>query len=506
MQQPAHAFPRARHLAARCAALLLALALLTAAPTALAAKAPTAPPASEALLAAAQALDTYQIDAVFDPKLSTLTCTQRVVYTNRTGLAQEMLYFHAYANAFKREDTSPAAVPDLAENTYGAAGFDPGEIAFDAVAVDGAPVAFALMGADEAVLRVPVDALQPGQAVTLDMAYTLRIPLCGFRFGVKDKIWNLGNVFPIAAIHDAQGWRLDPYGSIGDPFYSACANYTVTLDAPRAYIAAASGALRAQETKSGRTVWRWEAPAVRDFALTLSERYKVEQKLVDGVLVSGYATTAKNARNTQRFAETALGIYTQLFGAYPYPALSAAEAQLGGYGGMEYPGFVMIDADQYERPGALEMVVAHEVAHQWWYAMVGNDEIREPWLDEALTEYSTLMYYEKQYGLSTFEQLYEARVEKALRADLPSDRTIASDVDTFSTLSEYSTVVYQRGAGMLHGLRLAVGEEIFLDVMRAYAERHRFGIATRADFIAVCNEVTGSNWQGYFDDYLDSGL
>ncbi len=463
-----------------------------------------APPASAALLEAASDLDRYEIEAVFHPDSATLACVQRVWYRNRGGQPLNNLYFHAYANAFKREQTAPPTGGGEVNESLYPRGFDPGEIAFSGVKVGGRPVAFAVQGADEAVLRVPVGLLQPGEEAALEFAYTLRIPICNYRFGRgTGDIWTLGNVFPIAAMLEEGTWRLDPYIEIGDPFFSACANYTVTLEAPEGYAVASSGALRQRSAENGVQRLRFELPAARDFALVISKNYKVARDTVDGVQVLSYATTDRKAKDALAFAKDALRTLNALFAPYPYPSFTVAEVDLGDYGGMEYPGLVMIDEPQYASRDTLEYVVVHETAHQWWYAQAGNDQVREPWLDEALTEYATLLYYERVHGADRFAELIERQVEPALRVTLPGV-SIGSGIDQFGSGSEYSILVYHRGAGMLHGLREAVGEETFLRILRTYLERYRFGIGTRADFIRVANEVSGSNWQGYFDDYLDT--
>ncbi len=490
----------------RRAGALVLVALLCVAPgtAALAEVAPA--PASEALLEAARDLDRYEIEAVFDEAFATLECEQRVWYTNRSADALNNLYFHAYANVFKREDTSPAATEELAAQAY-PRGFDPGEIAFDSVSVNGLAVAFALEGADEAVLRVPVGLLAPGEEAALELRYTLRIPLCNYRFGRSDReIWNLGNVFPIAAMYEGGEWRTDPYIAIGDPFYSSCANYTVTLELPKRFQIAASGALRECSESGDRARCTFELPAGREFALSFSDQYKVASDVVEGVLVRAFALSADDAKRELRFATRVLGHYSAMLAPYPYPSLCVAETPLGGYGGMEYPGFVMIDTLQFQAGGALEYVVAHELAHQWWYAQVGNDEVRSPWLDEALTEYTAMLYFERERGEEVFEQMLEQRVESANRLTLPSGSTIASGIDRFDSLWEYSMAVYLRGAGMFHGLRLALGEEVFLSALRTYLEKHRYGIATREDLVDAFNQVTGSDWRGYFDDYLDGSM
>ncbi|MCL2545015.1 MAG: M1 family metallopeptidase [Clostridia bacterium] len=461
-------------------------------------------PALAALPEAAQGLDRYEIDIVMDAARAVLACTQRVRYTNRSQDTLNNLYFHAYPNAFKREYTSPAADPELSAYPRG---FDPGEIAFSGVWVEGEAVAFALQGIDEAVLRVPVGLLAPGQEVALEFAYTLRVPLAHYRFGRSEgDVWNLGNAFPIAAMYEYGEWRLDPYVSIGDPFYSACADYRVTVDLPRGFEVAASGAPREREEAGGRTRWAFEIAGAREFALCFGKGFRVESAVADGVLVQAYATSGGRARRALQYAQSALRTYAELFGPYPHPSFSVAEAALGGLGNMEYPGLAMIDLVQLERSGALEFEMAHVVAHQWWYAQVGSDQVRSPWLDEALAEYSALLYYERAHGQEAFDRLYEQRVESAMRITLPSDRTIGAEIGRFASRWEYKMVVYQRGAGMLHGLRLALGEEVFLRALRAYLEAHRFGIATRPDLVRAFNEAGGSNWQGYFDDYLDGAF
>ncbi len=471
-----------------------------------------APVPSDMLLSASAGMDAYVIDAALDVKAATLTCTQQVVYTNRTGQVQDMLYFHAYANVFKREDTSPATDPALMEETYGKQGFNPGEISFAEVLVQGAPVAFALAGDAETILRVPVGNLADRATVRIDMRYTIRVPKLGFRFGVRENVWSFGNVFPIVAIFEDGAWRLDPYGKIGDPFYSACANYTVTLRAPKGYLAAATGTLTAQDKQTdGSTQFRFEALAVRDFAMTVSNKYKTAIRTEQGVRVTAYAMSDKLAKRTAEIGAQALTVYADILGEpYPYPTLTLAASEMGGYGGMEYPSFAMIDLGQYEdrkvKDGSLEMVIAHEVAHQWWYALVGSDQIRAPWLDEALTEYSAMRYFERIYGQKIFDALFAQRVESAMRVTVPSDRTIAAEAERFSSLAEYSLVVYRRGAGMMLGLKDALGEDVFREVLRRYIGTYRFGFGTREGFERIVNEVTGANWSGYLDDYLDGTM
>lgn len=455
-----------------------------------------APAASQTLQAAAKDLDTYEIEAVFDEQTMTLTCTQLVSYQNRTTGALGSIYFHLYPNAFKRQGTSPAALSGDA--------FDPGEIWVDLVRVNGEDAAWAVAGEDEAALRVPAT-LAPGERAEIELTYHILLPKQAYRFGEADGIVSIANAFPIAAIYEDGVWRLDEYGVIGDPFYSACANWTLHLTVPAGWAVAASGAVRASETADGLARITVEAPAVRDMALSMSKGYACVQQMQGDVLVCAYARRQKDARAALQYACAALAQYEGMLAAYPYPTLTLAQKDLGGYGGMEYSGFFLLDDALFEGRDRepLERVVAHETAHQYFGILVGSDQIEEPWLDEAMCEYMTLMYYDKEHGRQAFDALYAQLIEPALRISHPTGITAGSAITSFTSAAEYVQTVYQKGAGMLHGIREALGEAAFLKALRMYIEQYAFRIATREDFTVTMQEATGASWRGFIDDYLD---
>lgn len=455
-----------------------------------------APEASQALLQASRDLDKYEVEAVYDEKAGTLLCTQRVAYQNRS---QETLdiYFHLYPNAFKREETSPAVL------SGGEDAFDPGEIFIEDVRVNGAACAWAVAGEDESALRVPAK-LAPGEWAQIELQYRIEIPRLAYRWGEADGIVSVANAFPIAAIYEHGAWRLDEYGPIGDPFYSACANWTLTLDVPEGFAVAASGSVRGTETKDGRTRLRVEALAARDMAFSMSRRYALAQRLEGDVLISSYAVRSRDAEAALDYAASALRQLQAMLGDYPFPTLTLAQKDIGGYGGMEYSGFTLLDDSLYSADRQLlERVVAHETAHQYFGMLVGSDQIEEPWLDEAFCEYMTLMYFDKEYGRQAFDALYAQRIEPALRITHPIGVTAGSAITSFTSGAEYVQLVYQKGAGMLHGIREALGEARFLEALRAYIDKYAFGFATREDFTVTMQEATGSSWRGFIDDYLD---
>ena len=242
---------------------------------------------------------------------------------------------------------------------------------------------------------------------------------------------------------------------------------------------------------------------MRDFALVVSDRFCIAQEVRDDVLVSAFATSQARARELLEDGRQALACFSARYGAYPYQSYTLCEINFP-MGGMEYPGLAMIAADRLDAGGeTLETVVAHETAHQWWYAVVGSDPVNQAWQDEALCEFSVLEYGEERYGAAWRQEREQREIESALRVTVPHGVTPGAPLERFSTMSEYSLVVYDRGAAMLCALDRMLGGE--LDAfLRAYYERFAFKRATREDFEALLEQVTGEDLAPLIRDYLDT--
>ena len=449
-----------------------------------------APDASAVLREKTQMLSSTVLRVTADDSLSVLSCTQETTYINQTGVTLDRVQLRLYPNAFKRASTTPLSGDTLSL----------GEAFVTGVRVNGRAAAWAVCESDETVLDVPVT-LAPGASCALALDYTITLPDASWRLGQSAGAALYGNAFAHVAVYENGRFRDDAYGAIGDPFYADAQNITLHLTLPEGVTAAVGGALRAQE---GST-YTYECLGVRDVSLALSRQYHVAQALHDGTLVSVYARSGKNARETLKTALNVLDLYEALFEyAYPYPTLTFAQGDLGVYGGMEYSAYAVIGDASYDTGGdALELIIAHEIAHQWFGVLVGSDPINEPWLDEAMSEYASLLYLEKAHGERAFEEYYARKIEPSLRITRPFGVTTGAPLSVFASMSEYAQTVYQRGAGMLHGIREAVGLEAFCDFVNLYVNRYAFSRVDRDGFAATLREATGSDWTGYLDDYLD---
>jgi aminopeptidase N len=153
---------------------------------------------------------------------------------------------------------------------------------------------------------------------------------------------------------------------------------------------------------------------------------------------------------------------------------------------MEYPQVSLLGVEVYGRQqNELEMLLVHEVAHQWWYQIVHNDPVNEPWLDEALAEYSMKLYIEQLRGDDRAGQLQLSRWSNPVKSmSTTGDGTLIDQaVQDFASSSLYETVVYAKGALFYDSIRQTLGDRRFRRFLRDYFDTHRYGIVSTADWL-----------------------
>ena len=196
--------------------------------------------------------------------------------------------------------------------------------------------------------------------------------------------------------------------------------------------------------------------------------------------------------------ENSIKTFNRIFGKYPYGQYSVVATNFSG--GMEYPGIVFIGKQFYNNYSRndLENVIVHETAHQWWYGVVGNDEIDEAWLDESLATYSETVYISEIYGEEMAENFYEQTVEDAYtygKELYDFDEVMLKPLSKFQSWADYGSLVYSKGAMFLNEIKDDFGKEILYDILNKYYHEYRFLNAKSADFIRVCEEVTNTSFE-----------
>ena len=433
----------------------------------------------------------YSINAVLYPQNFTLDVTIHLYYINDKERSFDKLYFHFFPNS-------------LYFRKYGSK-----VIRFE-IFGEGGKLDFRFKNSDESVIEVGLrEKLNPFEVIELTFNFRLLIPRIRGRFGYYNGVFAFGNWYPILAVYDEGGWNLYPYVVYGESFYSEVASYDVAISVPSSFIVAATGDLVEEYVKDNRTVYRWKVDLARDFAWTASERY-VARKLVSTlgdreikVFVYLFEEYGRFCEDVSIIAFNALRVYSDLFGPYPYSSFKLCQV-FGDFAGMEYPGLVMLSDNAFTSKELLELVVAHETAHQWWYNIVGNDQASEPWLDEALAEYSQFLYFEYMYDARKFREIYRRYLlDLYYSSFVKESATPRSSVLNFSSEREYINMVYLRGAATLHMLRLLVGDEVFLKSLKTYYSSFYFKVAKTKDFKLIFEKTSGLDLDWFFEQWLE---
>lgn len=447
---------------------------------------------------ASEGLNEYTFDLKFLPEEKLLNVTMTLSYTNNTGDTLQSLLLRTWANAYQSEEISPAAIDELYDVCY-PNGFSAGFVTLDGIWWNDQFISdWQYLDSAQTALSIPVDDLAPGASGTLLLRCRMQIPECAHRFGYSQGVWQFGNALPILSVYEDHAWRQDDYCAIGDPFVSECANYTVTLSLPDDWQCAAS----AQVKKDGDLL-RMRALSVRDFAFALSQSWQSATANANGVTVTAFASTQNSAKRAAKYGAKALETYGKLYGDYAWEQLTICEADFP-LGGMEYPCFILADKKYFYDDWAdtLELLLAHETAHQWFYALVGSDQFNSPWQDEALSEYAMLRYVKARYGQAAYESLKYSHVDAPMQEKILSPVTPGSPIDYFGNYSDYAAVVYGRGAALMVAIEEMTGRAD--DFLRAYCEQYAFGYISQKDFQSFLNAWSGMDLSPLILDYIDT--
>ena len=453
-------------------------------------------------------LSDYTIDAVYDNESHLLTATQKVEYINNTSAELNHLEFNLYPSAF-REGAKASVVSKLNyENCY-PNGASYGGIEINSVEVLGETSSYSIGGEDENVLVIPLKkALKKDSRVTITMSYCVSIPNCAHRFGYTDNAVNLGNFYPIVSVFENGKFIGNMYSSNGDPFYSDAANYTVSVVTASNLIVAGSGNKSTLKISSSQTKTTFAGKAMRNFAMVISEKFKIATDKIDGVNVSYYYINDNSYNQNLKTACYAIKTFNSLFGNYPYLNYSVVQTDFI-HGGMEYSGLVYISSD-VKNADDYATVIIHETAHQWWQSVVGNNEFDNAWMDEALAEFSTALFYknnpEYKQDFATImtnvqnQYLFFCEVYTDVLKEL--DTSISRKLNEFRTEPEYTFMTYVKGNMMFYNLYKNIGEKKFLKAMRNYYKEYSFKNASPQNLIDEFSKASKTKLDEFFNSWL----
>lgn len=454
-------------------------------------------------------VNTYTIKLDVDEINKTAKVSQRTVYVNNSQTALDNVCFHLYPNSF-REGVTSKPVSVLYESKAYPNGKSFGGINLTSVKLNNLDAETTLEGTDKTILNVSLKSeLYPQESVVIDFEYDLVLPNINHRFGYGDNTINLCNFYPIACVRDSQDFNKSEYHYNGDPFYSDMANYNVEITTFENYTVATTGNVLETKTTDHKTTQKVEAKAVRDFAIVISDKFKVLTQKVKGTNVNYYYYNDTKPEESLKTSVDSLNTFNSLVGEYPYSNLAVVESNFV-HGGMEYPNLVLI-SDCLEKYEDYQNTIIHEIAHQWWYGMVGNNEYDYGWLDEGLTEYTTALFYEHnpEYNLSYDEIMKNANSSYCMFVEVYGD--IFGSVDTtmdrklneYKTEPEYIYISYVKGTLLFDSLREVLGTKTFNKCLKAYFKNYRGTNATPQDLISAFQSTSLRNLEPFFNSWIN---
>jgi hypothetical protein len=307
------------------------------------------------------------------------------------------------------------------------------------------------------------DPLTVGESAEVELDFTLRLGGGGFeRLGTAEGVSWWASGAPLLAWEPGVGWARDPFVPLsGETATSPASDTTISVEAPAALTVLMTGD-QAEPTRerAGRRTWTSHEPAARDVSVavgsfTTAETEAAGVRVTTGVLRGSGRDPARLARVTGETIEQ----LTARFGDFPYATLTVPWLPDFG-GGIEYPSSILLASTQ-------DIVLVHEVAHMWFYGMVGDSQFRDPWLDEAFASYAESVTDDPPAG-------QVARL-------LATGGDVGGSMASFPDDRAYVTAVYGKGAAMLLTAREQAGAEAFDAALRCYVDAQAWAIATPAD-------------------------
>lgn len=345
---------------------------------------------------------------------------------------------------------------------------------------------------------LPTKELTKGDRSTISVKYKIFLKSGDYKLGINNKVYALTRAYPYAAYYN-NGYSPRPFTDIGESECFECANFYVKLKLKSNMVVASTGKEVSNNMKGDCSIREYTRESVRDFAIICSPYFTLRTEKVDGTTLRYYFYDDKSFADNLSIAADALSHYNSIFTKYDYDALNIVRAPMDA-SGMEYSCLAVVN-DKLSQKEAKE-VIAHEIAHQWWFLKVGNDQASEPWLDEALAEFSSMHFLLKRGEGKLFQKRIGEGENVASTRTLKNQQIkIGLSVYEYDK-QDYADCVYTLGFLMWSKLYELYGNDIIED-LKGYAEKYSLLIASKEHLIASIKDGILAE---YFNAWLEGNV
>jgi len=514
----------------------------------------------------------YTINVELDDKKHSLGGEETIIYKNNSPDSLHDLYFHIWPNAYKNDETALAnQLSKQGSNRFTVAkDNDLGYISGLSFRTEGKAIDWEYLEdtIDVCILHLKKP-LPPSESMELSIDFRVIIPSSDLsRLGHKDEAYYISQWYPKPAVYDTNGWNYFPYLEQGE-YFSEYGTFDVNITLPKNYVVAATGDLPAGDPElrwldsisvstrkltdvlrvlvncnflpfsvafpyemfiphsdQDKKTLHYHAENVHDFAWFADKRYHVlkdEFQLPgSGKKITTWAmfTNAEASLwlKANEYAKDAITYFSNWIGEYPYDQFTCADVLDASGNGMEYPMLTAIGT--YGSAFDLEATIQHEAGHSWFYAVLGSNERRYPWMDEGMTQFLETRYTYTKYAGDSSKQMestgifgkggrvtYNHRKLEYIKywhgARANTDQQPSLGAEYYSSIN-YSADVYRKTALSFDYLLCYLGDSVFNQCMHDYFNAWKFKHPYPGDVKKVFETTSGKNLDWFFKDLLQS--
>jgi len=462
----------------------------------------------------------YQIEVRLFTALNRLEGKEKLTYFNNSIDTLSVLYFHLYINKFKES-------LEKDENNFGYV-----EIISVTDSSD-LELSYKIFGTImQLTLNQPI---VPGDSQLIHIRFNTILPRSTDGYGYYGYHYDVGNWYPVPAVYDQYGWHIDQH--FNAEYYQEWGNYQVEITVPSGFIVGATGSLLNPEvlpnsveyidrrfqyqmwSDTSTVTYLFSAPLVHDFAWTADPEFAIRR------IKSGNHTLLffipqyrlKDWEPQIEIARKCMQFFEDKIGSYPYPFLTVVDGYITA-GGIEYPNLVIIN-DNISNPISLSATIIHEIAHQWFYGLIANNQTRYGWMDEGFATFFENLAFEYIYGEENyyvtspqgFWGKYFGYSKNHRQNDLiiylkyirsGNEEQIDLPYDWFQ--NDYYTPYYQKMSLVISQLRYLLGDTDFWKGIKEYFNTWKFRHPYPQDLYNCFEKVSQKNLNWFFTQWLNT--